>query len=432
MSLPPGPNLPETHLHKIYYKNPYSFLLQCQQDYGDIFTLNMGTFNNNQFNATGKWVFLARPYLFKQMFLANSHLLKAGEANALMFGYTLPRHGLLGIDGCPHKARRKKILTPFLPDYINTHIPMIVNITKKHISQWPLQAPFSLYYKMQYITIDIIISILFGVEVNAAFKHKLSEIIKFEQIQTPQTEIEKIFNNIKKLLLKHIKEQSKQPSNQTNSILNILLTQKNNDANELNEEIICDELLTLLEAGFGTTAIMLSWTLFYILSTPKVYQKLTEELLLVLDDGSISSYNISDLIYLEAVIKEALRIQTIIPTTGVRLVQDDFFIGGYTLPKGTMLACCSYLVHINPEYYSNPNSFKPERFLGKKPLPYHWNPFGGGSRRCIGIHLAELEIKLIITTVLTHINLNLTNHNTTPFYENVFFAPKGGPQVIIT
>ncbi|RDH43402.1 cytochrome P450 [Zooshikella ganghwensis] len=244
--------------------------------------------------------------------------------------------------------------------------------------------------------------------------------------------IEKIFNNIKKLLLKHIKEQSKQPSNQTNSILNILLTQKNNDTNELNEEIICDELLTLLEAGFGTTAIMLSWTLFYILSTPKVYQKLTEELLLVLDDGSISSYNISDLIYLEAVIKEALRIQTIIPTTGVRLVQDDFFIGGYTLPKGTMLACCSYLVHINPEYYSNPNSFKPERFLGKKPLPYHWNPFGGGSRRCIGIHLAELEIKLIITTILTYTNLNLTNHNTTPSYENVFFAPKGGPQVIIT
>jgi cytochrome P450 family 110 len=109
-----------------------------------------------------------------------------------------------------------------------------------------------------------------------------------------------------------------------------------------------------------------------------------------------------------------------------------FEIGGYTVPPGTFLCPAAQLAHRRAETYPEPARFEPERFVGKKPDPYAWLPFGGGGRRCLGMAFAMLEIKLILATVLTSVDLALESGAPLPrVLRGVTVAPKGGTRVSI-
>jgi cytochrome P450 len=108
--------------------------------------------------------------------------------------------------------------------------------------------------------------------------------------------------------------------------------------------------------------------------------------------------------YLDAVIKETLRLRPPVPVVVRRLLR-PMTLAGHELPAGTTVAPCIHLVHRDPRIYPEPLAFRPDRFLGKPPGTYTWIPFGGGVRRCLAASYAEMEMKRVIRTVLASVHL---------------------------
>lgn len=116
----------------------------------------------------------------------------------------------------------------------------------------------------------------------------------------------------------------------------------------------------------------------------------------------------SDTNYIDAVIKEVMRLRPVVPITA-RLAAEPFDLNGLTIPAGTMVTPFISLVHRRPEIYPDPMKFRPERFVGTRPGTYSWIPFGGGQRRCLGAAFSLLEARIVLTTIIEHARIETTD-----------------------
>jgi cytochrome P450 len=151
-----------------------------------------------------------------------------------------------------------------------------------------------------------------------------------------------------------------------------------------------DELMTLLVAGHETTASELSWGFERLSRSPAVMARLVAEI----DAGDGDEY-------LTATIQETLRRRPVLPNNAPRLVKQPVNIGGWDYPPGVCVVANAYLVHHDPEIYPDPYAFRPERFLDQQPGTYTWIPFGGGRRRCLGASFALVEMKIVLSAILS-------------------------------
>src|SRR5207245_1152882 len=131
-----------------------------------------------------------------------------------------------------------------------------------------------------------------------------------------------------------------------------------------------------------TTATALTWAVARIVAHPHVLVRLRAELADVVGDGALAPDHLPRLVYVEATIKETLRLDPIIPDVARRLLR-PMRIGGHLLPAGVHVAPCIYLAHRRAAAWPEPDRFRPERFVGARPSPYEFLPFGGGDRRCL-------------------------------------------------
>ena len=166
-----------------------------------------------------------------------------------------------------------------------------------------------------------------------------------------------------------------------------------------------DELMTLLFAGHETTATALTWALYWIHKFPSVRQKLLQELEGM--DVPLDPNALLRLPYLNAVCSETLRIYPVGMLTFPRIVRSSVELMGHSLEPGTIVIGSIYLVHRREDIYPDPEQFRPERFLERQFTPFEYLPFGGGSRRCIGMAFAQFEMKLILSKILSQVELEL-------------------------
>jgi cytochrome P450 len=174
---------------------------------------------------------------------------------------------------------------------------------------------------------------------------------------------------------------------QRTDILSMLLQARDEDGAPMSDEELRDELVTLLLAGHETTATSVAWAIERLVRHPDKLERLIGEI----DEGGEE--------YLEATVNETLRVRPVVPIV-VRVLQRELQVGEMLLPAGTRVAPCVYLTNRNPGVYEQPRAFRPERFLGRTPETFAWIPFGGGIRRCIGASFAQLEMRLILRTML--------------------------------
>jgi cytochrome P450 len=192
-----------------------------------------------------------------------------------------------------------------------------------------------------------------------------------------------------------------------------------------------DELITLLVAGHETTATSLAWAFHLILQHPAVREKLRAELRQVIGSGPVAPQHAAKLEYLDATIKETQRLNPILPLVGRRL-HEPMCIGGRDLPAGVVVAPCIYLTHHRPDLWPNPDRFDPDRFLGKRPSPYEFFPFGGGIRHCLGAAFAIYEMKIVLAQVLSRVGLRpAPGHTVRVMRRGITFAPSAGMPVIL-
>lgn len=176
-------------------------------------------------------------------------------------------------------------------------------------------------------------------------------------------------------------------------VLSLLLSARDEDGTELTDVELRDQLVTMLLAGHETTASQLAWVFERILRHPDVVERLRAEM----EEGGSE--------YLDAVIKETLRSRPVAAHVA-RMLTREMEIKGYRIPARTIVAAAIFLVHHSPALYPDPRAFRPERFLkGGAPDHFAWIPFGGGVRRCLGVGLATLEMRVVIPAILGMVDL---------------------------
>jgi cytochrome P450 len=188
------------------------------------------------------------------------------------------------------------------------------------------------------------------------------------------------------------------------NVLDDLLAARHEDGSALEDQEVRDALITILIAGHDTTALALSWALAEIVPRPEVVDRLADELRQVTGGGPPEAEHLSALEFLDAAIRESLRLRPVAPFV-VRKTVRSYAVGGREYPPGVVLCPCSYLVHRRVELYPEPDRFRPERFLDRKFGAHEWFPFGGGNRVCLGMPFALYEMKVVLGTLLSQVRL---------------------------
>jgi cytochrome P450 len=120
--------------------------------------------------------------------------------------------------------------------------------------------------------------------------------------------------------------------------------------------------------------------------------------------GTTPRQHVAQLEYLDACIRETLRVRNIIPFV-VRVLKADYAVGGVTYPARSVLCPAIHLLHWRPELYPEPRAYRPERFLARKYASHEWDPFGGGNRACLGQTFAMYEMKVVLATLFNELDM---------------------------
>jgi cytochrome P450 len=443
--LPPGPSIPAFIQTYRYARDPLPLLDDSAARFGDMFTLRL--------LGTNGWVFVWSPALLKAMFTAPADVVHAGEANATVFGPIAGRGSVFMLDESSHLERRRLLLPQFHGDRMQVYFDAVRAIASEAVARWPLGVPFSLHRHTQQMTLHAIIRGVFGVHPDPsdpddrALVEALTELandavssslLLAPPLQrdlgpwSPWGRVVRIIRRADEAIRREIGRRRTVQATDGQDILSLLLQVSYEDGSRLSDREVRDELVVMLMAGHETTGTALAWAFERILSLPDVESRLRSELDAVVGAEPLCAAHLLRLDYLDAVIKESLRIRPIMPAGGARLVRRPFEIGGFTIPPGIVLVNGMYLLHRRSDLYPDPDAFRPERFLGRRVIdPYEWTPFGGGVRRCLGMAFALFEMKAVIATVLLRARLRIQNPQARVVRRGFFLAPEHGPRVVV-
>jgi cytochrome P450 len=428
-TLPPGPRIPTTLQAAIWALRPLELMDRCEARYGEIFTLRI--------RRGRPWVLLTNPAHVKQVFTRASELMGAGagEANPLLEPLLGPRSVML-LDEPEHMGDRKRLLPSFHGGRMKDYGAMMSEIAREKVAEWPTGEPFELWPRMQTISMEVVMRSVFdGIDPQRGelLRERIAELTNWinqprrlallaafgSRSITANSGFRKAMGNVESVVLDEVRLRRAQgiPSEQED-IFSMLERGHAEDGKPASEEKMRDELVTMLSDG--PTATSLAWVFERLLRYPKKLARLREEVLR--DEGDE---------YLDAVVKETLRLCPAVPLVMRRLIE-PMELGGYLLPAGTIVAPCIYLMHRRGAIYQNPLEFQPERFLGGADAgAYTWIPFGGGVRRCVAASFAQLEIKRVIEVVLRELELRPASEgDEEAARSSVSFAPGGGARVI--
>ena len=400
-SLPPGPPYPRALQTLGWILRPGPFMSRCRARYGDIFTLRVAN--------EGTWVFLADPDAVKQVFTGDPNLLRAGEANAVLEPVVGSRSVLL-LDEPEHMRQRKLMLPPFHGERMQRYGDLMSAVAAAEVARWPHGEPLPLWPSMQAITLEVIMRAVFGVSDGDRLdrlreglrtmldwtteRRRLALLVALGPARLRASRsFRSAVDPVDELVLDEIRRRREDPGlAERDDILSMLIQARYEDGEPMTDAELRDELMTLLVAGHETTATSLAWALERLMRHPEMIERLRQEF----DAGEDS--------FLDAVVKETLRLRPVLPIV-VRRLSEPTEIGGRMLPAGVAVAPCIYLIHRRSDIYPEPERFRPERFLESPAGTYTWIPFGGGVRRCLGASFALFEMKTVLRAVLSSVEL---------------------------
>jgi cytochrome P450 len=418
---------------------PLRFLERCRDRFGDPFTARMA--------GLGTYVSVSSPELIKQVFTGDPDQLHAGEANAVLEPI-LGKHSVLLLDGAPHARQRKLLMPPLHGERMRAYAQLMVETTAAEVRRMPQGRPFSIHAHMQAITLEVILRAVFGLSAGEEMDRLRAALLELLDLppaivtfipprlldfplspyRTFVRRREEVHRRIDAMV--RSRRQSFDASKQ--DVLSLLLSARDEQGQPMTDEELHDELVTMLLAGHETTATALSWAFALVLGHAPAAERLQAELETArLGDGSLDLAALPKLAYVDAVIKESLRLRPILPDV-VRKLTSPTTLAGYEIPAGVNIMPTIYLAHRRAETYPEPEVFKPERFLDAKIDPNAWLPFGGGVRRCLGMAFALYEMKIVLAQTLLQARLKLASDRLPKVVRRaITLAPQGGTPVLL-
>src|SRR5215213_7886969 len=352
--LPPGPRLPKTLQTLGWWTRTVPFLEQCRSRYGKRFTMRL--------LQSPPFVHLSDPDDVRELFTAPPEVVHPGEG-AKVLEPVIGANSVILLDEGAHLSQRKLMLPAFHGEKMQRLSGLMQEVTEDEVARWPRDEPVALHPRLQALTLEVILRAVFGLEAGDrldALRDRLTRILEFGSrpasmlpvLQRGRTwrEFERRRAEADAVIYETIDERRGAHNGDGGSygddVMAMLLEARHENGSPMSAVELRDELMTLLVAGHETTASELAWAF-------------------------------------------------------ERLTMEPVEIGGWGYPEGVCLLPDAYLIHHDPEIYTDPYAFRPERFLDKGPGTYTWIPFGGGRRRCLGASFAQLEMKIVLRAVLS-------------------------------
>ena len=338
-----------------------------------------------------------------------------------------------------HMNGRRAIAPAFHGKMVQKHANLVTNIIQREVASWPQDAGIALHPKLRALTLEIILRRIFPSskstaddDIHALHDRLLAMLSVTASLVFPEPALrhgpgrqiwERFLRHraeADELIYAFIDNNCDTPAD-PGDVLTMILAARNPDGSQMSRQQMRDNILSIILAGHETTASQLAWAFQLLAHNPTVQATLAAEI--DRDEGED---------YLTATIQEVMRHRPVFLFTIPRAVVKPVEIGEWTYRPPARLLGCTYLMHHDPSIYPEPGSFCPERFLDTPPPPHLWLPWGGGRRRCPGLHLAMLEMKTVLRTALsTATVLPAAKRMERPRWRSVIVTPHAGARVVL-
>jgi cytochrome P450 len=435
LGLPEPPAVPLSKARQVLQINQrqIEFVFRWRRELGEVFRTS-GIIR-------GKPALTGHPDHIRSLFTAKPESAPSLTGESPLLPIVGP-NSVLTANGPRHLRQRKLLLPPFHGEAIDRYVEMISDVTEREIGTWPLGRPFALAPRMQAITLDVIMAGILGTDsrpkagtpehglrmaVRTLAKASTLPVAQFAELmnlghEEPVGFTKRGVSILDRYTYGVIEARRKVTDlDERNDILSLIMRARTEEGETLTDREVRDELLTLILAGFETTANSLAWTWERLTRTPAAYDRLRDA---VRSDDEAAAH-------VEAAINEGMRTRPVIPAIG-RRVMVPWRLGDYAVPAKTPVIMSILLVHHREDLYPDPFSYRLERFLHRKPGTYEWIPFGGGTRRCLGAALAMAEQRVVLEAMVRRLDLDAEDPRPEHArHRNVTMIPARGARVVV-
>src|SRR5919202_1952199 len=388
MELPPGPRAPAAWQTIAWMARPAAFMRSVHKRFGDPATIRT-------YWTEEPMVLFSHPDAVREVFRLDPAIAPAGESWEFLRPFA-GAHSILLLDGDEHMRERRAMSVPFHGDRMRAFEPLVDALARRELETW--RGRVVTLERMRALTLETILRVVLGAReeaelarLRAAVDATLETVRSLPRMlamalvrrdlgpRSPWGRFRLAVERFDALLLDVVERRRAEPGSE-DSVLALLLAQRDEDGRPPGDRHLRDQLVALLVGGHDTSAASLAWAFERLARHPHVQARLR--------DG--------DPAYLDAVVKESLRARPAL-TIAPRLLTAPARVGGRTLPAGVQVAACLWLAMRREDLWPQASAFRPQRWLeGPPPNPLSWIPFGGGVRRCAGAPFAEMEMREVL------------------------------------
>lgn len=420
--LPDGPSTPAAFNAAVFLLDHHRAQKRMKRRYGDAYSVRLP--------GLGRTVVVARPDLVKQVFTADPTVLHAGK-NEL--GRVLGPGSLFAMDEDRHLEERRMLLPPFHGDRMRAYEAIVEEETLAALATWPEAESFATLPSFNRITLRVILRAVFGAEgaqlteletllprmVAIAQRMVTAPVLRHDLGPwSPGGRLDRMrrtYDGVVSALIDQRGDGGRE------DILSLMLREIEAAGRPIERTEVADELLAILSAGHETTSSTLAWAVERLRRHPDVLARLADEV----DEDAGNALRL-------ATINEVLRVRPVINGAAPRKVMKPFELGPWRLPAGTFVFTLAPVMHHDERVHPDANTFDPDRYVGKKPDTYAWIPFGGGRRRCLGAAFAQMEMDVVLRTVLRTFELLPTGApSEREAFRGLSFGPADGGVAVV-
>lgn len=342
----------------------------------------------------------------------------------------LLRHGVLVEDDAAHAALRQAIKPALHRLVVEGHIRTMWRCVDRVTQTWQDNTPLDMLVEMRKAALLILTDALFGVDFSPEMARLWPGVLRAVRYISPGPWViwrgfshmgyNRHLRRVDDYLYRIIAQRRQNPTTAPD-LLNTLIANP-----EMIDDLIRDQLMTMLIAGHDTSTAALAWALVTLGSHPEILARAQAEARQVLGDSAPQMEHLPALPYLGQCIDETLRLYPPIHV-GSRTAARDLAFNGFRIPAGRRVLYSIYLTHRHPDYWPNPAQFNPSRF-DDRPGPGHtlFLPFGGGRRNCVGRAFAEVEVKVVLARLLQRFDVTLHNGDAIHPHMGATLEPRPG------
>ena len=424
-------------------RQPFPFLVGMAQQYGGIVRLPLGP---------ARVYLVSHPAYVRQILVTNAA--NYGKGPILRGIKLIIGEGLFASEGALWRRQRQLLAPTFSHQRLRGMVPVMTDVIGAHLALWEARvargAVVDLLDEMGLININILLATIFGTSISAAearriraasdvlFEHSEKLVFSFfVPLSIPRPghrRFQRALAVVNQLVSQVIADRRRELRDTGDLLSTLLLARDEGTGAAMDDRQIRDEVMSILLAGYESTAAALAWTWALLAQHPAVEARLQAELQAVLGGRIPTAEDVPQLRYTRQVIDETLRLYPPFPTF-FRTAQAADHLGGYALPANAALILSPYVTHRHPAYWADPERFDPQRFAPDRRagLPRDaYYPFGMGQRLCIGSGLSVLEQQLIIAMVAQQYARRLTPGYVMEPHYDIALRPRHGVPMILT